>query len=143
VGTNILEEPATPILMAKDHQAIPVTGHGGPWGCKMLRFPHFLDNRFTDGSEVVSLMPWPPFTPRKIPGIHFCYRLSQPRGHSATGRIRSIIKSNDIRNQTCNLLTCSIVPQPTTLPCAHHLQGRRLILNTMKLYIVVCMNFYA
>jgi hypothetical protein len=32
----------------------------------------FLDNRFTDGGEVVSLMRRPPFTPRKIPGTHFC-----------------------------------------------------------------------
>jgi hypothetical protein len=33
--------------------------------------PHFLDNRLTDGGEVVSLMRRPPFTPRKIPGTHF------------------------------------------------------------------------
>jgi hypothetical protein len=32
------------------------------------------------------------------------------------GRIRPIEKSSDlIRNQTRDLLTCSIVPQPTTL----------------------------
>jgi hypothetical protein len=24
----------------------------------------------------------------KIPGTHFCYRLSRPQGHSAAGRIR-------------------------------------------------------
>jgi hypothetical protein len=36
------------------------------------RLPHFLDNLLTDGSEVVSLMHRPPFTPRKIPGTHFC-----------------------------------------------------------------------
>jgi hypothetical protein len=34
--------------------------------------PHFLDNRLTDGGEVVNLTPRPPFTPRKIPGTHFC-----------------------------------------------------------------------
>jgi hypothetical protein len=49
--------------------------------------PHFLDNRFTDGGEVIGLTLRPPFTPRKIPGIHFCYRLSRPLGHSAAGRI--------------------------------------------------------
>jgi hypothetical protein len=32
----------------------------------------FLDNRLTDCGEVVSLMRRPPFTPRKIPGTHFC-----------------------------------------------------------------------
>jgi hypothetical protein len=36
------------------------------------RGSRFLDNRLTDSGEVVSLMSRPPFTPRKIPGIHFC-----------------------------------------------------------------------
>jgi hypothetical protein len=51
---------------------IPVTGHEGPEGCQTSRLPHFLDNRLTDGGEVVSLKRRPPFTPRKIPGTHFC-----------------------------------------------------------------------
>jgi hypothetical protein len=34
------------------------------------------------------------------------------------GRIRSIEKVHLIGIRTCNLLTCSIVPQPTTLPHA-------------------------
>jgi hypothetical protein len=33
---------------------------------------YFLDNRLTDGGEVVSPKRRPPFTPRKIPGTHFC-----------------------------------------------------------------------
>jgi hypothetical protein len=48
-------------------------------------------------------------------------RLSQPQGHSAAGRIRSIEKYNDLTgNRTCYLPTCSTVPQPTTptLPCS-------------------------
>jgi hypothetical protein len=32
------------------------------------RLLHFLDNRLTDGGEVVSLTRRPPFTLRKIPG---------------------------------------------------------------------------
>jgi hypothetical protein len=52
-------------------KAIPVTGHGGPYGCETSMLPHFLDNRITDGGEVVSLTLRPPFTPRKIPGSHF------------------------------------------------------------------------
>jgi hypothetical protein len=52
--------------------AIPVTGHGGPEGCEMLRLPHFLDNQLTDGGEAVSLMSQLPYNPRKIPGTHFC-----------------------------------------------------------------------
>jgi hypothetical protein len=45
-------------------KAIPVTGRVGPQGCETLRLPHFLDNRLTDGGEVVSLTRWPPFTPQ-------------------------------------------------------------------------------
>jgi hypothetical protein len=53
-------------------KAIPVTGYGVPYGCERSSLPHFLDNRLTDGGEVVSLTHWPPSTPRKIPGTHFC-----------------------------------------------------------------------
>jgi hypothetical protein len=53
-------------------KAIPVTGHEGPEGREMSRVPHFLDSRLTDGGEVVSLTRRPLFTPRKIPGTHFC-----------------------------------------------------------------------
>jgi hypothetical protein len=45
-------------------------------------------------------------------------RLSRPQGHSAAGRIRSIEKIHIIETRTRDLLACSIVPQPTTLPRA-------------------------
>jgi hypothetical protein len=88
-------------------KAIPVTGRGGPWGCETSTLPHFLDDRLTDGSEVVSLTRRPPFTTRKIPGTHFCQRLIQPRDPSATRRIRSIEKpmiSSGIEPATFRLL---------------------------------------
>jgi hypothetical protein len=44
-------------------KAIPVTGRGGPQGCETSRLPHFLDNRLTDGGEIVSLTRRPLFTP--------------------------------------------------------------------------------
>jgi hypothetical protein len=78
----------------------------------------FLDNRLTDGGEVVSPTRRPPFTPSKIPGTHFC----RPQGHSAAGWIRSIEKSNDlIGNRIRDLPACSVVPQPTppTCSCVH------------------------
>jgi hypothetical protein len=81
-----------------------------PWRPIGLRDVEFLDNRLTDGGEVVSLTPRLPFTPRKIPATHFYERLSAAR------RIRSIEKSNKIGNRTRDLPACSIVPQPTTLP---------------------------
>jgi hypothetical protein len=46
-------------------KAIPITGRGGPWGCERSRLPHFLENRLTDGGEVVSLTRLPPFTPQE------------------------------------------------------------------------------
>jgi hypothetical protein len=45
-------------------KGIPVTGHEGPLGCETLRVLHYLDNRLTDGSKVVSLTRRQPFTPR-------------------------------------------------------------------------------
>jgi hypothetical protein len=39
-----------------------------PWrpiGCETLRLPHFLGNRFTDGSEVVSFTRLPSFNPQE------------------------------------------------------------------------------
>jgi hypothetical protein len=56
----------------KKDKAISITGRGGPYGCETSRLPNFLDNRPTDGGEVVGFTCRPPFTPRKIPGIHFC-----------------------------------------------------------------------
>jgi hypothetical protein len=52
--------------------AIPVTDDGGPYVCETSRISHFLDSLLTDGCEVASLTRRPPFTSRKIPGIHFC-----------------------------------------------------------------------
>jgi hypothetical protein len=53
----------------------------------------------------------PPLPPGKILGVHFCYRLSRPKGHGATGRIKSIENCYDpIGNQTLGLPTCSAVP---------------------------------
>jgi hypothetical protein len=71
--TPNFRSPATSLtwgsLLHKEGKTIPVTGRGGPWGCKTLKLPHFLDSRLTDGGKVVSLTRLPPFTPRKIRGI--------------------------------------------------------------------------
>jgi hypothetical protein len=52
--------------------------------------------------------------PGIIPGTHFCYRPSQPQGHSAAGRIMYMKNSSDtIGNRTRELPVCSTVPQTT------------------------------
>jgi hypothetical protein len=53
-------------------KVIPATSRGGPWNCETSRLPHFLNKRLTDGDEVDSLNSRPAFTPRNIPGTHFC-----------------------------------------------------------------------
>jgi hypothetical protein len=97
-------------------KTIRVTGRGGPYGCETSRLSHFLDNRLTVGGEVVNLTRRPVFTPRKIPGTHFCQRLSRPQALIAAGRIRSIEKSSDfICIWTRGIPACIIVLQTTTL----------------------------
>jgi hypothetical protein len=61
----------------KVSKAVPVTGLGGLYGCDMLRIPHCLDNRLTDGDKVVGPTHPPHFTPQKhfyfyVCGSHFC-----------------------------------------------------------------------
>jgi hypothetical protein len=75
----------------------------------------------TIGSQIaISLIGWLTFATRKIPGTHFCYRLSRPQSSSVAGRIRSIEKSHVlIRNQTHNLPGCSILPQPCYCVASH------------------------
>jgi hypothetical protein len=55
----------------------PLTGLEGLQGCEMLRIPHYLDNRLTDGGKVVSPMHPPHFTLQEhyhfhVSGTHFC-----------------------------------------------------------------------
>jgi hypothetical protein len=47
------------------NKAIPVTGRGGLQGCEMLRIPHCLDSRLTDGGKVVISTHRPRFTLQK------------------------------------------------------------------------------
>jgi hypothetical protein len=71
----------------------------GPEGSRKLRFPDFMTTA-QDGGKVVSLTHRPPLPPENKPRTHFCYRLSRPHGHSATGRM-SLKNSNDtIGNRT-------------------------------------------
>jgi hypothetical protein len=76
------------LFVQPTNKYIPVTGRDRLQGCETSRFPHFLDNRLTNGGKTVSLTRRQPFTPRNIPGTHFCWRLSRSQGHGAAGRIK-------------------------------------------------------
>jgi hypothetical protein len=54
------------IYIIYTYKAIPVTGRGGSESCETSSLPHFLDNRFRDGGEAVSLTRRPRFKPRKF-----------------------------------------------------------------------------
>jgi hypothetical protein len=43
----------------KKGKVFPVTGRGGPQGCETSRLPHFLNNRLTDGGEIISFTLYP------------------------------------------------------------------------------------
>jgi hypothetical protein len=90
-------------------KAVLLQARSGPEGSRKLRFPDFMTTAQFGGK--VSLMHRPPLPPGNIPGTHFCYRLSRPQGHSATGRIMSLKNSNDtIGNRTPDLPVCSVEP---------------------------------
>jgi hypothetical protein len=46
--------------------AISVTGRGSLYVCETLKLPYFLQNWFTEGSEVVNLMRRSPFKPLRF-----------------------------------------------------------------------------
>ena len=94
-------------------QSNPITGLNSPRSFQEVETPRFQDNRHMKVVRLSALHTGRLYPPGNIPGTHFCWRLSQPQGHSAAGRIMSIKNSNDtIGNRTCDLPTCSAVPQP-------------------------------
>jgi hypothetical protein len=94
----------------EESKAILITGSGSLECCAMLRIPHYLENRLTDGSEV-SFKHQQRFPPQKLfkSYIWYSYLLEAEKtlGPSASGKIRQIDK-----RQMPKRLACSIVAQP-------------------------------
>jgi hypothetical protein len=83
----------------------------------MLRIPHCLDNRLTDGGKVLSLTHQPRSSHQKhyfpVSGTHFCQRLTEPQvivQLVGLGIFKEFIHL--IGYRTCDFPACSIVPQP-------------------------------
>jgi hypothetical protein len=100
-------------------------------GCETSRIPHFLDNRLTDGGEVVSptrrqAALYPPGT---FLVLTYIKRLSRPQCPSAAGRIKSTEKFSElIGNGTRDLLAFSVMRKATTpqrAPCSQGVKGRK------------------
>jgi hypothetical protein len=80
----------------------------GDWGSQISR------QSAHEGGKVVIPSHRPTLIPANIHGTHFCLMQSQPKRHSATGRIMSKKNSSEtIENRTRYLPVCSTVPQPT------------------------------
>jgi hypothetical protein len=78
----------------------------------MLRIPHCLDSRLTDGGTVVSPAHRPHFTPHKHFWYSFMLEAEWIPGPSVAGRIKLIEKLiYFVGSRTRDLLACSTVPQ--------------------------------
>jgi len=91
----------------------PITVLNSSRGFQEVEAPRFQDSRHMKVVRLSALSTGHLHPPGNIPGTHFCYRLSQPQGHSAAGRIMSLKNSNEtIGNRTRDLQACNAVPQP-------------------------------
>jgi hypothetical protein len=96
----------------------------------MLRIPHCLDSRLTDGGKVVNPTHQLHITPQKhyfsAFGTHFCLRLSKAQGlvqPEGLGKLKNFIHL--VWSRTCDLVACNVVPEQL---CYHLPQGPQLIL---------------
>jgi hypothetical protein len=90
--------------------AIPVTGHGGLYACKMLRIIQ-MEVRLS------ALRAGRRFTPQKhclfVSATYFCYRLSIPQGLVGPGGLGKLIRIIDlIGSRTRSAFTT--LPHPVT-----------------------------
>jgi hypothetical protein len=77
-GENVMKREMADDTDEKKGKAIPLTAHEGPYGCETSRHPHFLDNRLTDGGEVVSPTRRAPFNTRAVVRLEGLGQLKNP-----------------------------------------------------------------
>jgi hypothetical protein len=96
-------------------KAIPVAGRGGLQGCKMLRIPHCLDNRLTNGGKVVSPTHRPLLYSPETLFLCFWYSfllgLVKPQGLVRPEGLGKLIKIvHLLGSRTRDLPVCNIAP---------------------------------
>jgi hypothetical protein len=78
------------LFLSKEHKnlskANPVQVYIEPKGSRRLRLPGFSDTRHMEEARLSVPRTGLLYSPGKIPGTHFCQRLSRPWSHSAAGR---------------------------------------------------------
>jgi len=92
---------------------------------QQVEVPIFQDNRQMKVVQLSALRTGRLYPSENIPGIYFCYSLSQTQDHTAAGRIMSMKNSSgSIGNRTRDLPAFSAVPRPTAPPRARNVESR-------------------
>ena len=126
------------LIFGKKKSVNPITGLDKPWGFQQVEAPIFLGSRHKKMLRLSALHTGHLYSPGNIPGNNLCYRLSQPQGHRAAGRIMSTENSSDtIGNRTHS------VPQPTAPSRAPYVSTLLLLLVTTVVAVVVVIVFVA
>jgi hypothetical protein len=112
----------------------PITGLDRPLGFQEVETPRFLDNRHMKVVRLSALRTGRLYPPGKIPGTHFCLRLSRPQDHSATGRIMSMKNSSDtIGNRTRDVPACGSASTNCATSCP---------IIYVFIYVYICIYIY-
>ena len=94
-----------------------MTSMDRPCGLQEAEAPRYQANWYMRVVRLWALRTSRLYPPGNIPDTHFCYRLSQPQGHSAARRIVSMKNSCDtIGNRARDLPAYSAMPQLTAPP---------------------------
>jgi hypothetical protein len=81
---------APPPVTTRKGKGVPVRAQVGPEGNRRFRIPGLSENRHMKVARLSVLSNGRLYPPEKVPGTHFCQRLSPPHGYNSADRIRFI-----------------------------------------------------
>jgi type IV secretory pathway VirB6-like protein len=117
-------------------KTIPVIDLQDLQGCKASRIAHFLDNRLTDGFEVVSSTCHPRFTPGRFLVLDSVRDRINPRTTVRLEVLGQLNKNMTFISETRNFQAFNIARLTTMLPRAHELIVE-IVLNRIDPLIVI------